>query len=204
MVWYFQQNSVNICQINVNALFNNKHWLDDYEKKDNVKDLILINLAFLFQDVHQRRDNCVLIVVSKHPMAHLIANAGRDIYCKQMDTIALVHNQTCSWWRHQMETFRRYWPFVLGIHRSPVNSPHKGQWRGALMFSLICVCINGWVNKRKAGDLRRHSDVKPQLNCWHFVDDLFKCISLKKNILIMLYWRLILRIQFALGCLWFR
>ena len=31
-----------------------------------------------------------------------------------------------------------------------------GQWRGALMFSLICVWINGWVNNREAGDLRRH------------------------------------------------
>ena len=30
-----------------------------------------------------------------------------------------------------------YWPFVRGIHRSPVNSPYKGQWHGALMFSLI-------------------------------------------------------------------
>ena len=39
---------------------------------------------------------------------------------------------------------------------TPVNSPHKGQWRGALMFSLICVWINGWVNKREAGDVRRH------------------------------------------------
>ena len=38
------------------------------------------------------------------------------------------------------------------------NSPHKGQWRGALMFSLICVWINGWVNKREAGDLRRRRD----------------------------------------------
>ena len=50
----------------------------------------------------------------------------------------------------------RYWPFVRGIHRSPVNSPHKGQWRGALMFSLICAWINSWVNNREAGDLRHH------------------------------------------------
>ena len=50
----------------------------------------------------------------------------------------------------------RYWHFVWGIHRSPVNSPHKGQWRGALMFSLICAWINSWVNNREAGDLRRH------------------------------------------------
>ena len=55
-------------------------------------------------------------------------------------------------WKH----FPRYWPFVRGIHRSPVNSPYKGQWRGALMFTLICARINGWVNNREAGDLRRY------------------------------------------------
>ena len=37
-----------------------------------------------------------------------------------------------------------------------VNSPHKGPWRWALMFSLICAWTNGWVNNRDAGDLRRH------------------------------------------------
>ena len=37
-----------------------------------------------------------------------------------------------------------------------MNSPAKGQWRGALMFSLILAWINTWVNNRKAGDLRRH------------------------------------------------
>ena len=61
-----------------------------------------------------------------------------------------------SWWRHQMETFSALLAFVQGIHRSPVNSPHKGQWRGALMFSLICTRIYGWVNNREAGDLRRY------------------------------------------------
>ena len=52
--------------------------------------------------------------------------------------------------------FPRYWPFVRRIHRSPVNSQHKGQWRGSLMFSLICVWINGWMNNREAGDFRRY------------------------------------------------
>ena len=55
-------------------------------------------------------------------------------------------------WKH----FPRYLPFVRGIYRSPVNSPHKGQWRGALMFSFNWAWTNGWVNKRKAGDFRRH------------------------------------------------
>ena len=49
-----------------------------------------------------------------------------------------------------------YWSFVWGIHRSLVNSPHKGQWRGAVMLSFICAWINGWVNNREAGDYRRH------------------------------------------------
>ena len=56
-------------------------------------------------------------------------------------------------WKHFP---RFYWPFVRGIHRSPLNSSHKGQWRGALMFSLICAWINAWVNNREAGDLGRH------------------------------------------------
>ena len=55
-------------------------------------------------------------------------------------------------WKH----FPRYWPFVRRTHRWSANSPHKGQWRGALMFSLICVWINVWVNNREAGDLRCH------------------------------------------------
>ena len=59
-------------------------------------------------------------------------------------------------WRHLMENFRRYWPFVRRIHRLPVDSPHKGQWRGALMFSLIFAWTNGRANNRDAGDLRRH------------------------------------------------
>ena len=61
-------------------------------------------------------------------------------------------------WKH----FPRNWPFVREIHRSPVNFPHKGQWRGALMFSLNYAWINDWVNNREAGDLRRqhgHYDV---------------------------------------------
>ena len=33
--------------------------------------------------------------------------------------------------RHQMETFSVSLAHLRGIHRSPVNSPHRGQWRGA-------------------------------------------------------------------------
>ena len=36
-----------------------------------------------------------------------------------------------------------------------MNSPHKGQWRGASIF-LCCVWINRWINNREAGDLTRY------------------------------------------------
>ena len=55
-------------------------------------------------------------------------------------------------WKHSP----LYWPFVWAVHRWPVKSPYKGQWRRALVFSLLCDWINGWVNNGEAGDLRRH------------------------------------------------
>ena len=65
--------------------------------------------------------------------------------------ISASHDDVIKWKR-----FPRYWPFARGIHRSAVNSPHKGKWRGALMFSLICAWTNVWANHRDAGDLRRY------------------------------------------------
>ena len=59
------------------------------------------------------------------------------------------YNDVIKW-----KYFPHFWPFVRGIYRLPVNSPHKGQW--PFMFSLSCARINGWVSNREAGDLRRH------------------------------------------------
>ena len=61
-----------------------------------------------------------------------------------------------SWWRNQMEPFSAL--LALRAGNSPVTGefPAKGQWRGALIFFLFCAWINGWVNNREAGDLRRH------------------------------------------------
>ena len=71
-------------------------------------------------------------------------------------------------WKH----FLCYWPFLWGIHWSPVNFPHKGQWRGALMCSLICAWTNGWVNNRGADDSgrrRAHYDVIVMSGSWEFI-----------------------------------
>ena len=103
--------------------------------------------AFFWNNVNLKIQGCMWGIILKKK------NVGRDFWLE----IVPVHDDVIKW-KH----FPRNWPFVRKIHRSPVNFPHKGQWRGALMFSLIYAWINDWVNKREAGDLRRlhgHYDV---------------------------------------------
>ena len=106
-----------------------------------------------------------------------------DTDCVNINLICWI----CVWWRLLINNqsnlliikrkhFPRYWPFMRGIHRSPVNSPHKGRWREALMFPLIWAWTNGWANNRDTGDLRRHGahdviEMSPQNlagNDWSF------------------------------------
>ena len=103
--------------------------------------------------------SCVLLWFSINRFSHILPG-----YFINIDAIIRLPRRQCSnpaerfvhgdviKWTHSP----RYWPFVRGIHRSPVNPPHKGQWRGVLMFSLICAWTSGWVKNRDIGDLRRH------------------------------------------------
>ena len=61
------------------------------------------------------------------------------------------------WWRHQIETFSASLALCAGNSLVTGEFPsHKDQWRGALIFSLICTWTNGLVNDRNPGDLRRY------------------------------------------------
>ena len=140
-------------------------------------------LAFLLQ--RQRVGEVVLCVYGKTAsvywngpqMVWITINGTR---CWRVDSTIISNNyhDDVIKWKH----FPRSWPFVRGIHRSPVNSPHKGQWRGALIFILICARINGWVNNCKAGDLTRnraHYDVIVMRNAVTFV--LWKCTDISAD-----------------------
>ena len=129
------------------------------------------------------------IIVMVYPFLNYAGNFYRGFYLSHIDMIFhekvgdcqiqchFTHSFSCYCtiichddvikWKH----FPRYWLFVRGIHRSPVNSPHKGQWRGALKFSLNCVWKNDWVNNREAGDFWRypaHYDITV-MRCTRFV-----------------------------------
>ena len=87
---------------------------------------------------------------STKPWAHFMG------YIEYTNIVRMAWWMEYTWWRRQMEAFSALLALCAGNSPVPVNSPHKGQWRGALMFSLICARINDWVNNREAGDLRRH------------------------------------------------
>ena len=76
--------------------------------------------------------------VNGHPMHHVSANE-RWCYFVAMSLIGwetlLQSNAIFHWLGANLESALN---FVRGVLQSPVNSPHKGQWHGALKFSLIC------------------------------------------------------------------
>ena len=96
--------------------------------------------------------NSCLEALKAHLYNSSKSNANIFIMNAQTETILGAHHGDVIKWKH----FLRHWPFVPGIHRSPVNSPHKGQWLRALMFSLIYAWIHSWVNNHEADDLRCH------------------------------------------------
>ena len=88
-------------------------------------------------------------------------------HLKKMHLEMSSHDDVIEW-----NHFPRYWPFVWVIHRSPVNSPHKGQWSGSLMFSLICAFnkrltkqTGGWLFETPSCSLWRHSNAQ---SVWSF------------------------------------
>ena len=118
--------------------------------------LVLFSSVFLYLDgyllisLRLWRPTCIWVETKTHVWKYS-ANA---VYCLDPYEVNIkpeYHNDVIKW-KH----FPLYWPYVRGIHWSPMKSPHKDQWLGALMFSLNCAWINGRVDSREAGDLRRH------------------------------------------------
>ena len=124
----------------------------------------------------EQTDGCTALAItpSHHQNTHVFAHGRKnmnDIFnkyvCSASHMSPELHFQNvwrelwmykCTgaflWWCHQMETFSALLAICAG--NSPVNSPPKGQWCGALMFSLICIWINSWVNNREVSDSRCH------------------------------------------------
>ena len=94
-----------------------------------------------------------------------------------MERIISAKHDDVIKWKH----LSHYWPFVRGIHRSPLNSQHKGQWRRALIFSLICAWINGWVwwFQTPSRSLCRHCSEYCK-SCWCKTEQLIYSMTIVK------------------------
>ena len=102
---------------------------------------------------NNRTHNCI---PSGEPLDEVVsswwwnmASRYRGFGVYQHESRDASHHDDVIKWKY----FPRYGPFVWGIHRSPVNSLYKDQWR---CFLLVSAWINDWVNIGEAGDLRRH------------------------------------------------
>ena len=101
--------------------------------------------------VFQHGAPLVMFLISKYDSHVSPFHPRNDRNGNRFNSVCVWHDDVIKW-----NHFPRNWPFVRGIHRSRWLPRTKGQWRGALMFSLICTWINDWVNSREADDLRRH------------------------------------------------
>ena len=77
-------------------------------------------------------------------------STSQAMYMGRVCVSSLVHDDVIKW------KLSALLAICAGNSLVTCESPHKGQWHGVLMFSLIWAWMNGWVNKREAGDLRRH------------------------------------------------
>ena len=114
------------------------------------------DILYYHKTYHHNTSSCLKVGIFVFTDAHQFCKFKRESP-GLMSMRLWNHDDVIKW-----KDFPRYWPFVRGKWPAPENSPHKGQWRRALMFSLISARINRRVNNREAGDLRRnraHYDV---------------------------------------------
>ena len=103
-----------------------------------LEDILRCRYIYTYIYIYKMREREIVNCVYEFAIVHICLRLRVNTLCKHIH-LCEQHHVGAIKWKH----FPRYWPFVRGIHRSSVNSPHKGQWRGTLMCSLICA-----LNKR--------------------------------------------------------
>ena len=73
-------------------------------------------------------------------------NIWSSSYCQ----LRGIWTTRATWWHHQMETFSALLAIVWGIHRSPVNSPHKGHVTRSFDF-FFDLRLNKQLSKQSWG-----------------------------------------------------
>ena len=106
-------------------------------------------LLYICESKHKKRLTPLTIVRWQQISAIIVALVWTDWGATQFDDVII------SWWRHQMESFSALLALCAG--KSPVTcDPRTKASDAELWCFFICARINGWINTREAGNLRRH------------------------------------------------
>ena len=102
------------------------------------------------------------IMLPNHLHKYIEDQDVRDITSGELNVISMAgHGANNVWPKLALLVLRKHFPryllFGRRVHRSPVNFPLTDQWRGAMMFSLICAWTNVWANHQDTGELRHHT-----------------------------------------------
>ena len=90
----------------------------DFRKLHNPR---LRQLGLGLKEIHyeSNRNTVIHFWERRINLSSVLSRHGSGVNCSNMITPNPEHVPVYqSWWRHQMETFPRNWPFVRGIHRS--------------------------------------------------------------------------------------
>ena len=103
---------------------------------------------------------CHLSVRSNHLqlLVQQLIHANKDNKTKGSALLPIVRNPlvTGAWWCHQMETFSALLAFCAGNSPVPGEFPTQRPVTHSFDNFFDLAWINGWVNNREAGDLRRY------------------------------------------------
>ena len=144
-IWIYQQKShlsQYLLKVNTISSLEGNHW-HSWQVSVIVDIFICACISYCNQFNRRQRANKNELII-KHDFASYYHKAMllSSLLLLSISVTAGKHDDAIKW-KH----FSRYWPFVWGIKRSPVSSPHKSRWRGALMFYLIC-SLNKRLNKQ--------------------------------------------------------
>ena len=112
--------------------------------------VLFVWICFQYPEICNELNIWISRFISEHPRWRHHANGMETLFALQ----TLCEDVPSGF--PSQNIFRVTIPFLGRIHRSPMDSLHKGQWRRALMFPLMCAWTISWGNNRDAGDLRRH------------------------------------------------
>ena len=147
------------------AIFSKNHELNLLAPRTQQ---LTCTLLFTPRVLQSRTTHCSLFIWAHRDLVILIQMTFTGSQRRRKFGMLVNHDDIIKW-----QHFPRYWPFVRGNHRSP----HMGQWRGALMFSVIYVWINGGANNHEAGDLIRYRAHGDDIVMW-VISILHNCIRL--------------------------